>query len=100
MKYDKLVRDKIPDIIKSKGGKVSFHTATEDEYWRKLKEKLEEEVAEFKKDESAEEIADIFEVLHAIIEYKGFREDVIEETKREKKEKKGGFEKRFILEES
>lgn len=100
MKYDKLVRDKIPEIIESKGGKAMIHIADEEEYWIKLKEKLLEEIKEFSENESIEELADIQEVLNAIRDYKGFPESEVEEARRAKAEKRGAFKKRIILEES
>lgn len=100
MRYDKLVRDKIPEIIGSRGGNPLTHTADETEYWDKLKAKLSEEVAEFHADENEEEMADILEVIDAIYAYKNFDTQAILAIKRKKLEERGGFSKRIILEES
>lgn len=100
MKYNKLVRDRIPEIIQEKGQKSSSHIASDSEYWEKLKEKLGEEADEFCKSESEGELADILEVISAICKFKNINTDNLEKMKKEKKEKKGGFEKRIILEES
>ncbi|MDD4412516.1 MAG: nucleoside triphosphate pyrophosphohydrolase [Patescibacteria group bacterium] len=100
MKYDKLVRDKIPEYILSKGGVPITHIATEGEYWQKLKEKLSEEVAEFQKDENAEEYADILEVLEAIANYKKFDDSEVKKIKNHKVEERGAFKDRIILDES
>ena len=61
-----MVRDRIPEIIKGKGGVPKAHRAGKVEYWQKLREKLDEEVAEFQKDQNAEELADIMEVVNAL----------------------------------
>ena len=100
MKYNKLVRDKIPEYIEGKGEKAVWHIAEEAEYWEKLKEKLIEEIEEFKKDEAPEEFADLLEVIDAIREYKKFDFSELERIKEEKARTRGRFEKRIILDES
>lgn len=99
MKYDKLVRDKVPEIIEKKGGESFTHIAGEREYWEKLKEKLNEEVGEFLEDEEIEEIADILEVIDAVCEFKSINKNKIKQIKQEKAEERGKFEDRIILEE-
>ncbi len=100
MEYNKLVRDKILEIISAKGGVSKSHIADDEEYKAKLYEKLREEVEEFLKSEEEEELADILEVIDAIIAYNEFSKEDIETAKAFKKAKRGGFEKRIILEES
>lgn len=99
-KYDKLVRDKIPEIIKAKGEDYKIHIADNEEYYKKLKEKLLEEFEEFSEDDTVEEIADILEIIDAICDFKNFDKKEIEKIKKEKFEKRGGFSKKIILEES
>ena len=100
MKYNKLVRDKIPEIIRAKGQEPVTHIAGEEEYWAKLKEKLLEEVDELQKDENTEEIADVLEVLEAIAVFKGFDWSEIKKIQEKKASERGKFEKRIILEEA
>ena len=100
MKYNKLVRDKIPEYIRKKGGIPATHIADEKEYWQKLKEKLLEEIEEFKKNENIEELADILEVLEAITEYKGFDMKEVQNVKEKKATERGKFKDKIILDES
>lgn len=100
MKYNKLVRDRIPEIIKKKGGNPKIHIADRREYYKKLKEKLNEEFKEFEKDESIEEMADILEIIDAIIDYKKFDRRKLQVIKQKKAKERGSFKKRTVLEES
>jgi predicted house-cleaning noncanonical NTP pyrophosphatase (MazG superfamily) len=99
MKYDKLVRDKIPANLIQKGKKVKFYKAEKEEYWEKLKSKLKEEAEEFYKDSNKEEFADVLEVMNAIKEYLKFEDKEIEKIRKEKAEEKGAFNDRLILKE-
>jgi hypothetical protein len=100
MKYNKLVRDKIPHYISQKGETATFHIATQDEFWQKLKEKLTEEFEEFKQAESIEEFADLLEVVEAIAKCKGFDKSEIAMIRDKKAEDRGRFDDKIILDES
>ena len=99
-KYNKLVRDKIPEILEKKDLKYKIHIAGKKEYWEKLKEKLLEEIKEFSKSETIEEFTDILEVLDAISDHKKFNKQKVAAIKKKKAKDRGGFKKRIILEES
>jgi predicted house-cleaning noncanonical NTP pyrophosphatase (MazG superfamily) len=91
---------KLTKIIKTKGEVARTHIADDAEYAQKLREKLQEEVAEYLQDENIGEIADILEVIDAIAEFKGFNRKEVEVAKQEKAEKRGRFTQRIILDES
>lgn len=104
MKYNKLVRDKIPEVIKKNGGKAKFHIADKDEYLEKLFEKFGEEINEFLKGKNEEELADVFEVtdaLHeALIKYYRLNKSKAKKIQAKKAKERGRFSKRIILEEA
>lgn len=103
-KYDKLVRDRIPEIIRRRGGEPVFRTASAEEYGRRLGEKLQEESAEFASAETdearKEELADVLEVIHALAAHLRLGMNDIEAVRAKKAEERGGFVERVILEEA
>ncbi len=99
VKYNKLVRDGIPAIVHAQGKKTVIHTADHDEYRRKLLEKLQEEVHEFIQVQNSEELADIFEVLHALAHVHDISFVDVEKIRTKKAKDRGTFEKRIILDE-
>lgn len=100
MKYNKLVRDLIPSIIKSRGTEPITHIANDEEFWLALKKKVLEEFDEFSKDESIEEYADLMEVLIAVAKFKGFSDEDIRNARELKNRERGAFDKRVILDEA
>lgn len=97
MKYDKLVRDNIPDIIHDQGKGVCFRVLSEAEFKEYLERKLDEEVAEFHENPTLEELADITEVLYALAETHGYSVFDLGRMRRQKLFEKGGFVKRICL---
>jgi predicted house-cleaning noncanonical NTP pyrophosphatase (MazG superfamily) len=92
------VRDKIPEIIRGNGSMPKTRILNENEYFKELIKKLNEEVAEFEKEPSAEELADIKEVMIALREAMNFHAGELEEVRRKKAAERGRFKKRIFLE--
>lgn len=91
----KLVRDKIPEIIKNAGKTPMIEILSNEDYLKELDIKLNEEVAEYQADKSIEEMADVLEVLFAICEARGHSIDELLQVKASKQEKRGGFKDRI-----
>lgn len=100
MKHNKLIRDKIPEIIKQLGDVPITHIADDEEYLEKLKKKLEEEVNEFLEENSKEELADILEIIYAIRDFMKVGKEELESLRKKKAEERGGFRDRIILDET
>ena len=91
----KLVRDKIPDIIRAAGKEPIIRILPQEGYLQELDRKLDEEVAEYQADKTIEEMADIVEVLFAICEARGYSIEELMQVREMKKEKRGGFKDRI-----
>ena len=96
--YNKLVRDKIPEIIQANGATPIVHTATPTEFRSALIEKLAEECLEFQENPCKDELADVLEVVHGLCDCLGFDIADVEAHREAKQAKRGGFQQRIILE--
>ena len=97
IEYDKLIRDKIPEIIEQSGKKCIIEVMDNDTYIEYLDQKLNEELAEYQQDKSIEELADLLEVMYAVVVARGYSVAELERIRLEKSEKRGAFEKRLLL---
>ena len=94
--YNKLVRDKIPEIIEDDGKTCKTRILSDEEYIASLETKLNEEVAEYQEDKNLEEMADVLEVLFAICEARGHSVEELMKVRNAKREKRGGFEQKIF----
>ena len=96
--YNKLVRDKIPEIIEADGKTCKTKILSDEEYIAALETKLNEEVAEYQADKNLEEMADVLEALQAICVARGYSWDELEDRRAKKAEERGGFSDKIFLE--
>ena len=100
MIYNKLIRDKMPEMIEQNGGKAVIRQLSHEEFVRFLEMKLDEEAGEYHRDKTVEELADILEVVYALASLHGCTKEELLAVYDEKHEKRGGFKKRLLLIES
>ena len=97
IKYCKLVRDRIPEIIEASGKTCVTEILSDEDYLRMIDAKLDEELAEYHKDQNVEELADLIEVIYAAAIARGYTIEQLEKVRAEKAEKRGGFQKKILL---
>ena len=97
--YNKIVRDRIPEIIIKAGKEPITSVLTDEEYIKMLDKKLNEECAEYQADKNIEELADMLEVIIAITKARGYSLNELERIRAEKADKRGGFEQKIFLKE-
>lgn len=95
--YHKLVRDRIPEIIESSGKICETEVLADDEYLRMVDAKLDEELAEYHKEQNIEKLADLMEVIFAAAIARGYSIEQLEQVRVQKAKKRGAFEKKILL---
>lgn len=98
IRYDKLVRDRIPEIIEASGECCTVRVLGDEEYAQRLDQKLAEELAEYQESSDVEELVDLVELVRAIVSYRGMSWDELERMREHKYKERGGFGKRLLLE--
>lgn len=99
MKYNKLVRDRIPEIIEASGKICATEILSDEAYLRMVDAKLDEELAEYHSDQTIEELADLLEVIYAAAMARGYTLEQLESVRAAKAEKRGAFANKILLKE-
>ena len=97
--YHKLVRDRIPEIIEADGKTCVCETLSDEDYIALLDQKLSEELTEYQESKSLEELADLLEVMQAVVKARGWTLEELEQVRADKAAKRGEFEKKILLKE-
>ena len=97
--YNKLVRDRIPEIIQSAGKSCTTEVLSDEDYLRMIDVKLDEELAEYHESGSIEELADLMEVIYAAACARGSSVEKLEQIRVKKADERGSFNKKILLRE-
>ena len=95
--YHKLIRHRFPEIIETQGQCCIVKQLSDEEYLKMVDAKLDEELAEYHKDQNLEELADLLEVIFAAAEARGYTKEQLESVRSEKEAQRGVFRKRLLL---
>ena len=97
MRFDKLVRDRIPEIIEADGKRCETSVLNDEEFDQRLAQKLEEELAEYQKTGDIAELADLVEVIQTLAERQGVAWTEFEAIRDNKRIERGAFTRRLLL---
>jgi predicted house-cleaning noncanonical NTP pyrophosphatase (MazG superfamily) len=99
--YNKLVRDKIPEVIYNTGKTCRVRTLSDEDYLielqKKCKEELEEYLSSSNNEEAVEELADLLELIHTLASVHGLDPEKLEEIRLNKAYERGGFQEKLFL---
>ena len=93
------MRDRIPEIIEADGKKYVCEKLSDEDYLSLLDQKLNEELVEYQESKSLEELADLLEVMQAVVKARGWTLEELEQLRADKAARRGGFEKKILLKE-
>jgi len=91
------VRDRIPEIIRSRGAQPTVRIASEDELDLLMRIKIVEEAEELLSSGETEEIVDLLEVIDALIQLRALSSTKLDQLRAEKNQARGGFERGYVL---
>jgi len=97
--YNKLIRDRIPEVIEADGKTCMTEILSDEQYVEMLDAKLNEELSEYQESKTLEELADLLEVMRSVIRARGWTWEKLEQVRQEKALQRGGFEKKLLLKE-
>lgn len=97
--YNKLIRDKIPQVIQQSGKLAVIEEVSSKAYLELLNAKLGEELQEYLEDQNVEELADLVEVVYAIVDHKSVSLQEFESIRQQKVKEKGAFKNKLLLKE-
>lgn len=97
MKYNKLVRDRIPEIIEAKGKSCVTEILSDEKYLEMIDKKLDEELLEYHTDKNLEELVDLVEVIYAAAKARGYTLEELEATRAKKAAERGAFDDKILL---
>jgi predicted house-cleaning noncanonical NTP pyrophosphatase (MazG superfamily) len=98
--YNKLIRDRIPEIIAASGKTYQTESMSPEEFERGLLEKLIEEASEAQQADQAHlktELADLLEVIDTLLAFKGLSRQAVRREQHRRRKERGGFDQRLKL---
>lgn len=95
--YNKLVRDRIPERIEKSGNHAEVTVLDEKTYREALDNKLQEKLDEYRTQHSLEALADLLEIMGAVVTAQGFTWNDLRQVRQKKQAEYGGFNKQLFL---
>jgi predicted house-cleaning noncanonical NTP pyrophosphatase (MazG superfamily) len=99
--YNKLVRDRIPEVIENSGKSFRTRILDDEEYLLELIHKSQEELQEYLScetdEEAVDELADLLEIIHALVNVHGASAEQLEAVRKKKASERGGFQEKIYL---